>query len=107
MIKPWLVAAAVVTGGAVLAQTPVSEPGFRLTDVTAASQVAFWHFNGAFGRKYLPETLGSGVAVFDADGDGQQDVLFVNGSSWPGAASDPGPRRRGSIATSAARRSRM
>jgi hypothetical protein len=53
------------------------------TDVTAAAGIRFKHTNGAFGRKYLPETMGSGCAFLDADGDGRQDVLFVNSTSWP------------------------
>jgi hypothetical protein len=54
------------------------------TDVTAAAGVTFRHENGAFGKKYLPETMGSGAAVFDADGDGWQDLFFVNSKTWPG-----------------------
>ncbi len=54
------------------------------TDVTKASGVRFTHENGAFGKKYLPETMGSGCAFLDADGDGWQDVLFVNSMTWPG-----------------------
>ena len=42
------------------------------------------HDSGAFGKKYLPETMGAGGAFFDADGDGAQDLLFVNSMSWPG-----------------------
>jgi hypothetical protein len=57
--------------------------GFELVDATAAAKLNFSHYTGAFGRKYLPETLGSGVAIFDADADGRQDVLFVSGTSWP------------------------
>jgi hypothetical protein len=60
-----------------------SEAGFELVDATAAARLQFTHYTGAFGRKYLPETLGSGVAIFDADGDQRQDVLFVGGTSWP------------------------
>jgi hypothetical protein len=73
-----VVAAAMAT---VVAQQP---PGFTLVDVTASSGLAFTHVNGAFGKKYLPETLGSGAAFFDYDNDGRQDVLLVNGTSWPG-----------------------
>ena len=64
--------------------------GFSLVDATAASGLRFDHYTGAFGKKYLPETLGSGVAVLDADGDGRQDVLLLSGSSWPGQS---GPAR--------------
>jgi hypothetical protein len=59
------------------------------TDVTAASGVKFQHENGAFGKKYLPETMGSGVAVFDADGDGWPDLFFVNSTTWPGQPAKP------------------
>ncbi|HJS74963.1 MAG TPA: CRTAC1 family protein, partial [Vicinamibacteria bacterium] len=45
----------------------------------------FQHVNGAFGKKYLPETMGSGCAFFDFDSDGDQDILLVNGTSWPDA----------------------
>ena len=40
--------------------------------------ITFVHNNGAFGKKYLPETIGSGVAFLDFDGDGWQDMLLVN-----------------------------
>ncbi len=59
-------------------------PSVRLTDVTKAVGVSFTHNNGAFGRKYLPETLGAGAAFFDFDNDGRQDLFLVNGTNWPG-----------------------
>jgi enediyne biosynthesis protein E4 len=61
-----------------------ADPGFRLTDITAQAGISFKHNNGAFGGKYLPETLGSGVAFLDYDKDGWQDILLVNGADWPG-----------------------
>ncbi len=61
-------------------------PTVRFTDITAASGVKFIHNNGATGDKLLPETMGSGVAILDFDNDGDQDLLFVNGTSWPGKA---------------------
>ncbi len=45
--------------------------------------VRFQHNSGAFGKKYLPETMGSGCAFFDYDNDGWQDILLVNGMDWP------------------------
>ena len=57
---------------------------FRLTDVTAKAGIRFSHNNGAFGAKYLPETLGPGCAFFDYDADGWLDILLVNGMDWPG-----------------------
>ncbi len=68
-----------------LAQNASAEsPGFRLADVTAQAGVRFEHTSGAFGGKYLPETLGPGCAFFDYDMDGWQDILLVNGANWPG-----------------------
>ena len=76
-------AAAGIVAVTLLAVTPQAA-GQTFTDVTTQSGIRFTHVNGAFGRKYLPETLGSGVVVFDADGDGRQDILFVNSKRWPG-----------------------
>ena len=60
-----------------------SGPDFRLSDVTAAAGIQFRHNSGAFGAKYLPETLGPGCAFFDYDADGWLDILLVNGMDWP------------------------
>jgi hypothetical protein len=61
-----------------------SNPGFRFVDVTRQSGLEFHHNSGAFGGKYLPETLGSGCAFLDYDADGWQDILLINGMDWPG-----------------------
>ena len=60
-----------------------SIPRMAFTDVTSAAGVHFTHFNGATGEKLLPETMGAGVAILDFNGDGLQDLLFVNGTDWP------------------------
>jgi hypothetical protein len=52
------------------------------TDVTAQAGIHFTHNAGRSGKKYLPETMGAGVAFFDADGDGWPDILFVNGKDF-------------------------
>src|ERR1039457_5728823 len=57
-------------------------PSVRFTDITAQSGLKFTHNAGKSGKKYLPETMGSGVAFFDADGDGWLDILFVNSKDW-------------------------
>jgi hypothetical protein len=90
-----VVAAVVIVAGVswIRTETRGSEAGFTFVDATSAARLNFSHYTGAFGRKYLPETLGSGVAVLDIDGDGQQDVLFVSGTSWPDQ-----PRASGSTA---------
>ena len=59
-------------------------PSIQFTDVTRSSGITFAHYTGAFGKKYLPETLGPGVAFIDYNGDGWQDLFFTNGKDWPG-----------------------
>jgi hypothetical protein len=62
-----------------------SAPTF--TDVTEASGIGFRHENSPTTSKYLIETMGGGVAVFDYDNDGRLDVFFINGA----ALADPMP----------------
>ena len=61
----------------------------QFTDVTKSAGITFTHYTGAFGKKYLPETLGPGVAFIDYDGDGWQDLFFTNGKDWPGQRRRP------------------
>jgi enediyne biosynthesis protein E4 len=53
-------------------------------DVTQQAGIRFVHNNGAFGKKFLPETMGPGVAFLDYDNDGWPDIFLVNGMDWPG-----------------------
>jgi hypothetical protein len=73
LVNPWQLLAA-----------PQSSSGIHLTDVTSQAGIQFRHNTGAFGGKFLPETLGSGCAFLDYDGDGWQDILLLNGMDWPG-----------------------
>jgi len=66
------------------AQSSAASPGFRFADVTSQAGIQFQHNSGAFGGKFLPETLGSGCAFLDYDRDGWQDILLINGADWPG-----------------------
>ena len=54
----------------------------HFTDVTASAGLHFTHHNGAAGKKYLPETMGSGAAFIDADGTGWPDIVLLNGKDW-------------------------
>lgn len=74
---------AAISPARLFAQSPV-DPGFHLTNVTAAAGIQFQHNSGAYGGKLLPETLGSGCAFLDYDRDGWQDILLINGMDWPG-----------------------
>src|SRR5262245_4530262 len=70
----------------------VPVPEAKFTDITEKAGIHFRHYNGAFGKKLLPETMGSGVAIFDFDNDGKPDILFINSRPWPGdTSSGPAP----------------
>jgi len=75
------------------ASRPVPPPpadGFLFTDMTAYSGVVFKHFNDPSPRKYLPETMGSGVALLDYDNDGLLDIYLVNGARLKPPRNIPG-----------------
>ena len=70
-------------------------PTILFTDVTRESGIDFVHQTGAFGAKWMPESLASGVVIFDYNGDNLQDILFLSGTHWPGHAGEgviPTPR---------------
>jgi hypothetical protein len=69
--------ACAVAGSGIVAPASVT-----FTDVTAQAGIKFVHNSGRAGQKFLPETLGSGVAWFDADGDGWPDILLINSKDW-------------------------
>ena len=58
-------------------------PAIPFTDITAEAGIDFVHVNGAYGDKLIPETMGSGLAFFDYDNDGDPDLYLVNSSYWP------------------------
>jgi enediyne biosynthesis protein E4 len=53
-------------------------------DITAQAGIHFTHNNGAFGKKWLPETMGPGCAFIDYDNDGYPDILLIQGEDFPG-----------------------
>ncbi len=54
-----------------------------LVDITESAGISFTHHSGAFGKKFMPETMGAGCAFFDSNNDGLQDIFLVNGKDWP------------------------
>ena len=67
---------------ALLAAGFAPQSGVRFVDTTTKAGIHFQHNSGATGKRYLPETLGAGVAAVDIDGDGWADILFVNGKDF-------------------------
>jgi len=74
-VSPWLIAFS-------LALTAQAQISFR--DITAQAGIHFTHNNGAFGKKWLPETMGPGCAFIDYDNDGYPDIILINGEDFPG-----------------------
>ncbi len=70
-------------------------PVLRFTDITNDAGIDFVHENGATGDKLMPETMGAGCAFFDFDNDGDQDILLVNSTHWPGNAVGQSPPTMG------------
>jgi len=56
----------------------------QFRDITAQAGIHFTHNNGAFGKKWLPETMGPGCAFLDYDNDGYPDILLTNGEDFSG-----------------------
>ncbi len=68
-----------------------SAAAIRFRDVSVSAGVKFTRVNGAFGKRWMPETMGGGGAFLDYDNDGFLDILLLNGDWWPGHPL-PGPR---------------
>ena len=64
----------------------------RFADVTQSAGIDFRHTSGQSGRKFIVETVGSGTAFLDYDGDGSLDLYVVNGADLPGHTSSNPPQ---------------
>ncbi|MCI0486826.1 MAG: CRTAC1 family protein [Blastocatellia bacterium] len=64
-------------------QAPRYSGPIQFIDATEQAGLRFKHNSGARGKKYMPETVGSGCAFLDYDNDGWQDMLLINSMNWP------------------------
>jgi hypothetical protein len=78
-VSSWLIAFCITT----IAQ---AQERIHFQDITSRAGIRFTHNNGAFGKKWLPETMGPGCAFIDYDNDGYPDILLVNGTDFAGYA---------------------
>jgi hypothetical protein len=60
-----------------------ADSSVHFVDITQTSGINFVYYTGAFGKHYLPETMGAGCAFIDYDNDGNPDILLVQGSDFP------------------------
>ncbi len=85
-------------GGAAPGAAPVAAEGvaasrIRFRETAAAWGIDFVHRHGGRGEFYMIETMGSGVVVFDFDGDGDEDLFFIDSGALP----EPGPAASRSV----------
>ena len=66
---------------------------FRFAEVAKEWGVDFVHFSGMVGEKHFPTANGSGVAIFDYDGDGRLDLYFATQTQLPLGTAESGPNR--------------
>jgi enediyne biosynthesis protein E4 len=79
-------------------KTESATPLPAFVDIAERSRITFKHDASRTSQKYLIEAMGSGVGVFDYDGDGYLDLVFVNGAKLadpmpPGTEPDKSDRR--------------
>jgi len=63
-----------------------------LRDVTQDTNINFKHTDGSCGKHYIMETVSAGLALFDYDGDGDEDIYFLNGAPLLGTQVDVPPQ---------------
>src|ERR1700710_1483375 len=67
--------------------------GIKFQEVSKAWGIDFRHHHGGSGQRNMVETMVGGVVMFDFDGDGDQDLFFVDGGALPGYTGEPARSR--------------
>src|ERR1700681_4561506 len=79
-------------------KTPAIAPSRPIANFTDIAEKAGLTIENAFGgvntKKYIIETTGTGVAIFDYDNDGWPDIFLVNGTKLEGFPAGQGPSNR-------------
>src|SRR5262245_40137861 len=82
----------VISTSVVLSKQTESSP-FRFAEIAREAGIDFVHFSGMTEEKHFPTANGSGVAVFDCDGDGLLDIYFASDTLLPLGQAEEGPNR--------------
>ncbi|HSK76126.1 MAG TPA: CRTAC1 family protein [Thermoanaerobaculia bacterium] len=82
-----------LAGLTLLVPLAVNAEGIRFREVSRAWGIDFRHHHGGSGQRYMVETMVGGVVMFDFDGDGDEDLFFVDGGKLPGYTGEE-PRSR-------------
>ena len=56
-------------------------PAIKFVNVTKEAGIDFAHFSGAFGQRYMPETMGAGCGFLDFDNDGLLVIILLTGKN--------------------------
>jgi len=83
-----------ILAGLCAGRAPGTEGLIQFQDVTATTGITFVHTDGSSGMRWMFEPMASGVAAFDYNNDGKQDLYFLNGTPLRGAKMDTVPRSR-------------
>jgi len=62
------------------------------SDITRETGITFTHTDGGSGKRYIVESVSSGLALFDYNGDGNIDIYFLNGAPLKGTKFDTAPK---------------